>query len=197
MNFTISRATKADADFIAKTIMEAIGDELCVGLAGSPENLPAVKYLFTSLAGHDKSQYSYINTIIAKTPEGENIGALIYYDGASLNHLRLAFVTGANNYLGWKITSADFEEWGDETGPEQIYLDSLYVEPDFRGQGVASSLIKWALEHSPNPGKPYGLLVEPENTNARRLYEKLGFRKVGINNFFTTPMYHMQIGQEK
>ena len=58
--------------------------------------------------------------------------------------------------------------------------------------GVASLLIQRVTEHFHGTGKPVGLLVEPENLNAKRLYESLGFRAVGYNGFFGVPMIHMQ-----
>lgn len=192
MQFTLTRATPDDAGFIAEAIMGALGPELCVELAGAPDNLPAVRQLFTALAACDDSQYSYRNTLIAKNSEGKDIGALVFYDGALLRSLRKAFVTAANQILGWGITEADFEKWGDETGPDQIYLDSLYVTPENRGHGVATALINAAVTQSKSSGKPCGLLVEKENIDARRLYVSLGFRPVGISNFFSTPMLHLQ-----
>lgn len=192
MEYTISAATKEDAPFIAQTVMGAVGEELCCRLAGGKENLPAVTALFTRLAAEDESQYSYRNTFVARDGDGRPIGAIVAYDGARLHTLRKAFALAANDILGWNLTEEEMYEWGDETEPGEVYIDSLYVLPDFRGQGLASDLIRHVIENRRVDDKPFGLLVEPENVKAKTLYEKSGFSEVGINNFFAVPMLHLQ-----
>jgi ribosomal protein S18 acetylase RimI-like enzyme len=56
---------------------------------------------------------------------------------------------------------------------------SIAVAPGFRRRGVAGALLERLLEHARADGL-YGvsLSVEPDNP-ARRLYERLGFEKVG------------------
>ncbi|MCH5347031.1 MAG: GNAT family N-acetyltransferase [Muribaculaceae bacterium] len=192
MEYEIVAARKEDAAFLARTVMEAVGEELCVNLAGGVENLPKVKALFRRVAEADDSQYSYRNALIAKTPGGEPIGAIIFYDGALLHPLRRTFFSAANEILGWAVSADEVEAWDDETGPDQVYLDSLFVEPKYRGRGVATALFKRVFETQKRVGKPFGLLVEPGNTNAMRLYERLGFKQQGVSNFFNAPMLKMQ-----
>ena len=181
-----------DAAFLAEVVMEAVGEELCIGLAESKEGLPLVKELFVSLAGDPNSQYSYTNSFIAEDPEGNPIGGIIAYDGCRLHELRRAFIREANRILGWHVTEDDAENWGDEADKDEIYIDSLYVVSDARRKGVATSLLKAVEKKYEKSGKPLGLLVEPENKNAIATYRNWGFRKVGISNFFQTPMIHKQ-----
>jgi ribosomal protein S18 acetylase RimI-like enzyme len=60
------------------------------------------------------------------------------------------------------------------------YIQILCVRPDRRGNGVGSSLIRWAetriFRDSPN----VFICVSSFNTGARRLYERLGFEPVGV-----------------
>ena len=188
----IRKGETGDAAFLAEVVMEAIGPELCIGLAGSKSRVPLVKELFTSLAADSKSQYSYRNAFIAEDEEGTRIGGIIAYDGALLHELRKAFVREANCILGWNVSDDDAESWGDEADRGEIYIDSLYVAPDARRQGVATKLLEAVEAKYGESGKPLGLLVEPENENARHTYIKWGFREVGISDFFRTPMIHMQ-----
>ena len=187
----IEEARKDDAEFVGQTVTGAIGEELCLGLAETEERLPLVDKLFGNLAVCEDSQYSYRNALIARTPEGEIAGAIIAYDGARLHALRKAFIREANAVLGWNVTAEDEADWEDETGPDEIYIDSLYVKPEYRGHGVATALINGVIEKYSDSGKPFGLLVEPENTTARCLYDRLGFRKVGVNRFCGVPMDHL------
>ena len=82
MDSIIIRAGKEnDAEFLAQTVMNALGEALCNNLAGGKENLPKVKALFTHLARIPSSQYSYKNSFVAE--EGDTpVGAIIAYDGA-------------------------------------------------------------------------------------------------------------------
>lgn len=181
-----------DAPFLARVVTEAIGRELCVGLAGSEKRLPLVDELFARLAADPTSQYSYRNALIAVSASGERAGGIIAYDGADLHRLRRAFAREAREILGWNVTEEESESWDDEAAPDEIYIDSLYVAPEFRRQGVASELLKGVRKRFEGTPKPLGLLVEPENHKALQTYLHWGFRQVGISHFFRTPMLHMQ-----
>lgn len=181
-----------DARFLAKVVTEAVGRELCIGLAGSEERLPLVEELFVRLAADTCSQYSYKNALIATTEDGYYAGGIIAYDGARLHQLRRAFAREAKEILGWNVTEEESENWDDEAEPGEVYIDSLYVIPRFRKGGVASAMLKEVEKIFTDIQKPLGLLVEPENHEALQTYLHWGFRKVGISNFFDTPMIHMQ-----
>ena len=190
-SIVIRPGRRDDAPFIGKTITEAMGNELCVGLAEGEENLPNVLKLFTDLAATEAAQYSYKNTLVAVDKDGKSIGAIIGYDGAGLREMRKHFIAKANELLGWNVTVEEADNWEPEAKPDEIYLDSLYVVPEYRNHGIASSLIKTAIEKHRNIGKPYGLLVEPYNIKAHKLYKELGFKEDGINNFCGEPMIHL------
>ena len=186
---------KEDAPFIGKTITEAMGHELCVGLAESEENLPNVLKLFTDLAATETAQYSYKNTLIAVDKEGKRIGAIIGYDGAGHREMRKDFIAKANELLGWNVTIEEADNWEPETNSDEIYLDSLYVIPEYRKRGIASLLIRAAIARYRDFGKPFGLLVEPHNSKAHKLYKELGFKDDGVNNFCGEPMIHLSYGK--
>ena len=190
-SIVIRPGRRDDAPFIGKTITEAMGHELCVGLAEGEENLPNVLKLFTDLAATETAQYSYKNTLVAVDKDGKSIGAIIGYDGAGLREMRKDFITKANELLGWNVTVVEADNWEPETNSKEIYLDSLYVIPEYRNRGIASSLIKAAMERYKDIGKPFGLLVEPNNTKAHKLYNELGFKEDGVNNFCGEPMIHL------
>ena len=192
MNINVREGIIEDAAFLATVVVEAIGRELCIGLAGNEERLPLVKDLFARLASDPESQYSYKNALIATTDEGKQIGGIIVYDGAHLRRLRRAFVREANEILGWNVSEEEAETWGDEADPGEIYIDSLYVEPEFRNKGVASALLKGIETKFKESEKPFGLLVEPENNRALQTYLHWGFTESGISNFFRSPMIHLQ-----
>ena len=191
ISIIIRPGRRDDAPFIGKTITEAMGHELCVGLAEGEENLINVLKLFTDLASTETAQYSYKNTLIAVDKEDKRIGAIIGYDGAGLRDMRKDFIAKANELLGWNVTVEEADNWEPETNSKEIYLDSLYVIPEYRNRGIASSLIKAAMGRYKDIGKPFGLLVEPHNTKAHKLYNELGFKEDGVNNFCGEPMIHL------
>lgn len=190
-SYNVISASKSDAASIADAIITAITPELCIELLGDDTHgLKDIHAMFETLAMREDSQYSYHNTLVAKTPDGATAGVLISYDGALLKPLRRAFVEEYGRHMGHEIDEAVIP---DETDAEEIYLDTLAVTPEYRGQGIASALIATASQRASAIGKPLGLLVDKSNVSARRLYEKTGFTCVGERFFLNELMDHMQI----
>ena len=63
---------------------------------------------------------------------------------------------------------------------EFLWLDNLWVLPEFIGQGIGRELFQHALERGRFLGATT-LRIEAE-PNAERFYEKLGARKIGEHN---------------
>ncbi|MDE5988778.1 MAG: GNAT family N-acetyltransferase [Duncaniella sp.] len=183
----IAKAKKSDAPLIARSIMDAVGMEICENLAGENKTLADVEHLFTLLAEREDSQYSYRNTLVAVDDEGKSVGVIVSYDGALLDELRKPFFELVKTILDKNLDDVD-----DETDAEEFYLDTLAVLPEYRGQGIAGMLLKGAVGRAAECGKPAGLLVDKDNHQARRLYERVGFRAVGERPFCYVMMDHMQ-----
>lgn len=63
---------------------------------------------------------------------------------------------------------------------EYTIIHALAVSPDFHGNGIGKSMVKFCLDYSKNNGyKGLRLDAVPGNTPARRMYEGLGFRFAG------------------
>lgn len=186
----IRPATPQHAPEIAEAIITAITPQLAEEtFAGSGASVDDIKALFEELAARDDSQYSYLNTIVAEDDNGEVAGLIIGYDGAKLRLLRDTFLTLARKRLG-----IDFSEGlTDETTADEFYLDTLAVKPAYRRQGVGTALLHAAVRRAEGSGKNPGMLVDKDNTSARRLYESLGFRYVGDRFFFGEMMDHLSL----
>ena len=78
---------------------------------------------------------------------------------------------GANNVLG------------------EVYIDNIAVFSNFRGLGVATTLLNHLISVSEEENCDLVTLeVRESNTIARKLYEKLGFKNVGVRkNFYDQP----------
>lgn len=183
----IINAEKTDAPLIADVVITAVGEEITKDFAGD-KGVEAVKTMFTRLAARDDSQYSYRNAMKSIDDNGIPMGFIIGYDGALLHELRLAFFEEAKEVLGKDMEG----KMPDETVPDEFYLDSLAVFPEYRGRGIAGELIKAMSRRAADSGKPLGLLCDKSNGRARRLYESLGFRIIGETPFSSEMMYHMQ-----
>lgn len=68
-------------------------------------------------------------------------------------------------------------------GPAMI-LDQLYVLKEQHGSGLASELMRWAMESASERGAvELYLTVYIDNHRARRFYDRYGFEEVGAYQF--------------
>lgn len=183
---TITQAQKSEAALIARLIMLAMNHECCQNLAGPDHSLDDFHRLMTSLVAQEESQYSYRNTLVARTDEGEPTGICVAYRGDRLHALRQAFIDGAREQL-----QRDHSQMADEAQPGEYYIDSLAVLPDHRHQGVASALLRAMIERARAEGLPAALLVDQGNPKAERLYASLGFQVTGETSWGGHAMRHM------
>lgn len=188
MNRTISirPALPEEASVIATFIMEAMNHECCQWFAGPDHTLDDFHRLMTALVGRTDSQYSYLNTLVA-VDGSQVVGICVAYDGARLHELRRAFIEGALEAFGMDHSGID-----DETQAGELYLDSLCVSASYRGQGIASALLKTSIERAREMGLPsVGLLVDGGNPSAEHLYRQLGFQHQNDAEWGSHPMHHL------
>ncbi|MDD5861105.1 MAG: GNAT family N-acetyltransferase [Prevotella sp.] len=168
----IQQAKKEQAHDIALLIMEAMNHECCRNFAGPDHTLEDFERLMTDLVGRDDSQYSYRNTLVAVSDDGEIMGAVVCYDGGQLHELRRAFIDGARKAFG-----IDYSDMDDETEAGELYVDSLCTKSAYRGHGVASALLRTCVQKARKMNiSRVGLLVDNDNPKAERLYTHVGFR---------------------
>lgn len=97
--------------------------------------------------------------------------------------------------------------WGGSTNPElrflldererHPYLEALFVHPSFRSLGVGSQILGAAESLAHARGRQrLALAVAVENTRARALYERLGYRDRGIGPFASAWSYVDEAGNE-
>jgi ribosomal protein S18 acetylase RimI-like enzyme len=70
--------------------------------------------------------------------------------------------------------------WSNELGGEVCNIDELFVDPAYRGRGLATDLFTMLTDSEQClwPARPVALALEVSRTNERAwaLYERLGFR---------------------
>ena len=184
----IRPAQRSEAPAIARLITLAMGADCCLHFAGPGRTLADFQDMLQSLVERDDSQYSHLNTIVASVPGCGVAGIAVSYDGAALHTLRRAFVEEALERFG-----RDFSAMADETGPGELYIDSLAVDENHRHRGIATALLHATARRCAALGLPAtGLLVDKGNPGAMALYTRAGFTTVGEARWGGHPMWHMQ-----
>ncbi len=74
-------------------------------------------------------------------------------------------------------------EWSDWRNGVFWWIQSVYVHPEFRGQGVFKQLYRHVEDRARSDGGVCGLrlYVEKENRNAQRTYQRLGMAKTSYD----------------
>jgi GNAT superfamily N-acetyltransferase len=72
---------------------------------------------------------------------------------------------------------ADPQFWPDLATDDSAFVHRLVVRRAFKGQGVSSALLGWAVAHARSLGKRYLRLdCDADRGKLRALYERFGFR---------------------
>ena len=186
---TIRKGKPDDASRIASLIIMAMTEECCLYFCGEKHTIDDFHEAMTTLALRTDSQYSYLNTLCAVDEKDNIVGVCTSYDGALLHQLRKAFIDTA-----WERWGMDHSNMPDETQAGELYIDSLAVDPEYRGMGIAKQLLEATIQKSREMHLPVtGLLVDTGNPRAELLYNKVGFRVVDTNTWGGHPMKHMTI----
>ena len=57
-----------------------------------------------------------------------------------------------------------------------VWLDEIYVKPEFRSQGIGSELIDFVIEKYKNKISRFRLEITESNIGAKKLYLSKGFK---------------------
>ncbi|MGM9734363.1 MAG: GNAT family N-acetyltransferase, partial [Prevotella sp.] len=201
-NIYIRQGRPDEAERIAELIIMAMTEECCLHFCGPEHDIHDFHRVMSSLVARPDTQYSYSNTLVAMKDEdapvpsapvpgvsapGRILGICVSYDGALLHQLRQPFIDTA-----LKEWNMDHSSIPDETQAGELYLDSLAVDPAYRGRGIAKLLLQASIEKSRALGLPStGLLVDVGNPKAELLYNKVGFQYAGTNSWGGHDMKHL------
>jgi len=180
----IRPAKPSDADAVVPLIIQAMG-KLANKLT-HVEDDKLINKIFTHFFPLQGNQYSYENTLVFEE-EGKVLGSLNAYDGRKLIELRKPFLA----YLKEHYNGSDLNQ-GTETEAGEFYLDSISVKPSAQGKGIGKQLIKTGIDWAKKLGHhTVGLLVEQNNENALKLYQKMGFVIQNEKEFMAGLYHHM------
>ncbi|WP_433748099.1 GNAT family N-acetyltransferase [Falsibacillus pallidus] len=166
---TIRKAQKADSQQAAVLIYDAIHDigEALTGETDHDKVLQQLAAFFQTEGNRLSFENSYV-----KVEDGEVVGMIIMYHGKDAEKLDETIIEHLRAKSG--DVGAETEK---EADLDDFYIDTLSVAQDHGGRGIGTALIERALSEAKERGYPtVSLNVEEENTGAKRLYSRLGFR---------------------
>ncbi|NQU26974.1 MAG: GNAT family N-acetyltransferase [Candidatus Marinimicrobia bacterium] len=101
-------------------------------------------------------------------------GVKTAFSDSSKGFYLIAEING--NVAGQLMVTREWFDWCNKT---IWWIQSVYVLPEFRSNGVYSSLYGQVLQLARNDGTINGirLYVDADNENAKRIYQKSGMRK--------------------
>ena len=176
-----------DSTLIADAVMAAFGDDLCRRLCCGAD-AEHIRDFFREIIARPDTQYSYRNTLIC-TVDGIAAGAICGYDGGRLDELRRPVLDALQQRFGAIPSPIE-----NETQAGEFYLDSIGVDPLYRGCGVGERLLRDMIGHARQQGADVvALLVDTDNPSAERLYTRVGFRRSGTVQLLEHTMYHLTI----
>ncbi|RZK40142.1 MAG: GNAT family N-acetyltransferase [Pedobacter sp.] len=183
----IRKAIYEDARAIAEVLFFAM-EEIIYTFIREHNSEKAVDFLYYFVQDVN-NQYSYQNCWVVEGERSEIMAAACVYDGASLYRLREKVLTHIKEGYGDLPFVME-----DETEIGEFYIDSIGVNPVHRGKGIGTILLKFLIEeYVEKQQQTLGLLVEEENTNAKRLYLKMGFKPIRTKFFAQKVMVQLQI----
>lgn len=179
----IRKAKIEDASTIVELMLLAMGD-LPYHFVNSKDRNSATQ-LLERFVLQEGNQYS-ISNVLVYDDDGQIIGAITCYDGAKIESLRQPFF----DYINENYHNGNFDMTLESEAGE-FYIDTLAVKPKHQGKGIGRDLIIAAIEYAKKLGhQKVALLVSNSNPEAKRLYEKIGFGKVGYRLLLEKPHEH-------
>ncbi|MEF2278608.1 GNAT family N-acetyltransferase [Deinococcus sp. YIM 134068] len=170
MEVRLRPAHPFDAAFAVPLVQEVNG-RIGHALTGTTFDAEAARVLlgFFPLAGN---RLSHRHTLIAEGPTGP-LGLAVAYPGSEAEALDAPFRE--------RLRSLGLSDRIDpEATPGELYLDTLAVVPEARGQGVGGLLLDAVAARARELGLPRVGLLVGEDSRAARLYERHGYRAAGV-----------------
>ena len=165
------QATADDAPFLAKCVREVSHGVVDGLLEGVLPGLDA-EAILSMVLRDASSQYSYKNCVL--TEQGASILALLFCYPASaqtIPPMMRVMLPAARLTSYTDIVTA--------VVPESLYINTIWVDPSVRGQGLADVLLDYAAFFAKESGlTKLSLLAWRDNSRALAFYAKHGFTTV-------------------
>ena len=168
MDIIYREGTIEDCFKIAEGIDLASGGIMDFLFEGLLENYTVAEVMASTL--RDETGYdSYKNAIVAEY-DGEIIGVVYSYPA------KFHEISAEERNFFPSERLAFLADFFNSRVDDSLFLDSIYVDEKFRGQGIGARLITLTKQKAHSRGyKQLSLMVMNENMTARRAYERNSF----------------------
>jgi len=180
-NLTLRRAIAPDADWAVPQLFAAGPALFSYIFASPPAQAQQVLHQAFVLPQH---AFSYEHTCIVEA-EGQPAGLIIGYPGDLKKqadervHLVMARIMPLRKLPTILLNVADFSRIKQDVTPDEYYILSLSVLPEFRQQGVGSHLLAWAETQALHSNcASICADVTYTNLSAKQLFERQGYEIV-------------------
>lgn len=181
----IRKATPNDCHSIALLFM-LVMDGMAYRFIGENDIQKGIEF-FEKFIRQKDNQYSYQNCHLA-IDNDEVVGVINIYDGSLLEKLRQPILDEIHRRNNPEFSIEDETQYG------EFYIDVIAVNPELQGKGTGSKLLEYAIQVCcVEKQQTLGLLVDKKNPNAKKLYLKCGFKKVGEKTLSNHEMEHLQL----
>jgi ribosomal protein S18 acetylase RimI-like enzyme len=183
LNVHIRPAQPTDADKAVPLIIDAIGD-IANRLTGETEEEKVTERL-RELFKRTDNRHSYLYTYIAEMND-QMAGIMVLYPGEDAPILD-------RNLSTWLMEKGvHTPEIDAESLPGELYIDTVCIDPAFRGKGIGTQLFTFTEELAKQKGyAKLALNVETQKESATRLYKRLGYEIVSPWTIIGEPFHHM------
>ncbi|MGB5945425.1 GNAT family N-acetyltransferase [Paenisporosarcina sp.] len=186
MNILIRKARPADAESAVPLIIEAIGS-IAEQMTGETD-ATAVQQELIHLFKCEDNRHSYLKTVIAERDDAI-MGVMVLYSGFEAIQLDANLVNWLRKKTGDNIVIPP------EARSDEYYIDTVCVNPTYRGLGIGSLLLAKAEEIAHDAGfSKVALNVELEKEAAIRLYERVGYHEAEPWEIYGGSFHHMVKG---
>lgn len=180
MNRTLNirAAGSGDAPFAASMIclsLHELADHLF------QLNTDAIKVATAELFARNAGRFGYEHAYVAEC-DGEAVGLLVAYRGDRVSRLNLETVPHLIAVLGL-VNAIRFVyrgvtlPGGKEAENDEFFISNVGILPSLQGRSLGSQLLAFAEELAcENNLKKCSLIVSWRNTDAKRLYERIGYK---------------------
>lgn len=179
----LRQAQPSDVDAVIPLLHSAIGDigNMLAGTNDTAQMLETLGQWFTQSG----NRLSYEQVYVLER-EGKIAGFFLAYHGSDIAALDAPIIAQL------RAQGLSGDEVIPEARPDEYYLDSIAVSPDYQGQGIGTLLIDEfeqmarKLHHT-----KLLLIVDLDNVRAKALYERLGYTEDGQILVHGHPYYRM------
>lgn len=129
----------------------------------------------------------YLYTIVEK---GKLIGIISFYI-----HKKPTFIQTLKEFTSFKLLAIDILDYFVLSDVERgdVYIAELSISSECRGKGTGTKVINQVIDYGKNNNyNKIKLDADFRNTEARKLYEKLGFKIFNQKKFLKRGMYNME-----